>query len=213
MASRTAKSLAGFGCFLRPREWFSLGTEHLLLLLRMSSRQTVDPTCSSGALAKSSDIQYFWPTHLLLLLLAFPHFSVKEPYDQTNATRRTTWKKIALVEHERARNSVISRCRCKHQTPWCKRLKLKWKINFSTRQTFSLLSSANSYFLLSNFVVPVLPCLHWIIISNRKCLIERKLKFVLMHTAFCRSVLCNSPLQKREGTGASFLYWLDWKLK
>ena len=23
----------------------------------------------------------------------------------------------------------------------------------------------------------------------------------------------NSPLQKREGTGASFLYWLDWKSK
>ena len=23
----------------------------------------------------------------------------------------------------------------------------------------------------------------------------------------------NRPLQKREGTGASFLYWLDWKSK
>ena len=153
MASRTAKSLAGFGCFLSSCEWYSPGTEHLLLLLRISSRQTVDPTCSSAALTKSSDIQYFWPTHLLLLLLAFPHFSLKEPHDQTNATRRTTWKKIALVERERARNSLIFRCRCKHQTPWCKRLKLKWKINFSTRQTFPLLSSANSYFLFSNFAV------------------------------------------------------------
>ena len=62
-------------------------------------------------------------------------------------------KKIAPVERERARNSLIFRCWCKHQTPWCKRLKLKWKINFSTRQTFLPLSYANSYFLFSNFAV------------------------------------------------------------
>ena len=148
MASRTAKILAGFGCFLRPREWFSPGTEHLLLLLRISSRQTVDPTCSSAALVPN-----FWPAHLLLLLLAFPHFSGKEPHDQTNATRRTTWKKLRFIERERARNSLIFRCRCKHQTLGCKRLKLKWKISFSTKQTFSLLSYANSYFLFSNFAV------------------------------------------------------------
>ena len=156
MASRTAKSLAGIGRFLRPREWFSLGTEHLLLLLRISSqwtRQTVDPTWSSAALAKSSDRRYFLPAHLRLLLLAFPHFSAKEPHNQSNATRRTTRKKIALVERERTENSLIFRCRCKHQTPWCKRLKLKWKINFSTKQTFPLLSFANSYFLFSNFAV------------------------------------------------------------
>ena len=32
----------------------------------------------------------FLPAHLRLLLLAFPHFSAKEPHDQTNATRRAT---------------------------------------------------------------------------------------------------------------------------
>ena len=40
MASRTGKSLAGIRCFLRPREWFCLGTEHLLLLLCISSQWT-----------------------------------------------------------------------------------------------------------------------------------------------------------------------------
>ena len=47
MASRTAKSLGRIRCFLTPREWFSLGTEHLLLLLRISSqwtRQIVEPS-------------------------------------------------------------------------------------------------------------------------------------------------------------------------
>ena len=186
MASRRAKSLAGFGCFLSSCEWYSPGTEHLLLLLRISSRQTVDPTCSSAALAKSSGIQYFWLTHLLLLLLAFPHFSVKEPHDQTNATRRTTWKKIALVERERARNSLIFHCQCKHQTPWCKRLKLKWKINFSTRQTFPYFLLLTLTFCFQTSRYGILPCLHWILIRNRKCAIDWKLKSVLMRSAFCR---------------------------
>ena len=60
-------------------------------------------------------------------------------------------KKIALVKRECARNSVIFCFWCKHQTPWCKRLKLKRKISFSMRRTFPLPSSANSYFLFSNF--------------------------------------------------------------
>ena len=62
-------------------------------------------------------------------------------------------KKLLFSQHERTRNSVIFCCWCKHQTPWCKRLKLKRKISFSTRPTFPLLSSANSYFLFSNFAV------------------------------------------------------------
>ena len=179
MASRTAKSLAGICCFLRPREWSSLGTEHLLLLLRISSqwtRQTVEPTCSWAALAKSSHRKYFFPAHLRLLLLAFPHFSAQEPHNQTNATRRTTWKKIDLVESERGGNSLIFCCLCKHQTPWCKRLKLKRKINFPTRQTSPLLSSTISYFLFSKFAVRAFHLFNWILIRNRKCVIDRKLK-------------------------------------
>ena len=96
----------------------------------------------------------FLPVHLRLLCwLSQFFFSAKEPHDQTNATRRATWKKIALVERERARNSLKFRCGCKHQTPRCKRLKLKWEINFPTKQTFPLPSNANSYFLFSNFAV------------------------------------------------------------
>ena len=74
MASRTTKRLAGICCFLRSREWFCLGTEHLLLLLRISSqwtRQIVEPSWSSTALANSLDRKYFLPAHLRLLLLAF----------------------------------------------------------------------------------------------------------------------------------------------
>ena len=40
MASTTAKSLAEIRCFLRPREWFSLETEHPLFPLRISSQWT-----------------------------------------------------------------------------------------------------------------------------------------------------------------------------
>ena len=35
----------------------------------------------------------------------------------------------------------------------------------------------------------ILRCLHWILIGNRKCVIDRKLKFVLMRSAFCRGVV------------------------
>ena len=34
-------------------------------------------------------------------------------------------KKFTLAERQRARNSLIFRCGCKHETPRCKRLKLK----------------------------------------------------------------------------------------
>ena len=156
MASRSAKSLEGIRCFLRPREWFSLGVEHLLLLLRISSRRTrqiVEPSWSSAALANSLDRKYFLPVHLRLLLLAFPHFTAKELYKQTCVTRRTAYKKFALAERQRARGSHIFRCWCKHQTPRCKRLKLRRRINFATRLSFLPPSHANSYFLLSNFAV------------------------------------------------------------
>ena len=153
MASRKANSLAGIRCFLRSREWFSLATEHLFfLLLRISSqwtRQIVEPSWSSTAL----DRKYFLPAYLRLLLLALPHFPAKESHNQTNATRRTAWKKFALAEHQRARNSLIFRCGCKHETPRCKRLKLKWRINFATRLIFLPPSRANSHLLFSNFAV------------------------------------------------------------
>ena len=128
MAYKTAKSLAEIRCYLRPRERFSLGPEQLLLPLRISSqwtRQTVEPTWSSAALAKSSERKYFLPAHLRLLLLAFPHFAAQEPHNQTEATRRATGKKIVLVERKRARNSLIFCSRCKHQTLGCKSLKVK----------------------------------------------------------------------------------------
>ena len=156
MASRTAKSLAGIRCFRRPREWFSVGTEHLLLLLQISSqrtRQIVEPSWSSVALANSLDRKYILPSHLRLLLLAFPHFTPTESHIQTNATRRTAWKKFALAERQRARNTLIFRCGCKHETPRCKRLKVKWRINFATRLIFLGPSHANFDFLFSNFAV------------------------------------------------------------
>ena len=127
-ASRTAKRLAKIRCFRRPREWFSPETKHLLLLLEPSyfvPIATKDCLAHSAALAKSSDKIHFRPAHLRLLLLAFPHISKKEMHKQTNATRRTTPKKIPLVLCERSRNVLLFRCWCKDQTPWCKRLKLQ----------------------------------------------------------------------------------------
>ena len=156
MASRTAKSLAGIRCFRRPREWFSLGTEHPLLLLRISSqwtRQIAEPSWSSAALVNSLDRKYILPADLRLVLLAFPHFTATESHNKTTTTRRTAWKKFALVERQRARNSLIFRCGCKQETLGCKRLKIKRRINYKTRLIFLRPSHANFDFLFSNFAV------------------------------------------------------------
>ena len=111
---RTAKSLAGIHCFLRPREWFPLGTEHLLLLLHIScqwTRQTVEPTWSSAALAKSSDKKFFAGT-FTAPFVGFPIF-VCEGTTQPNQRNKENYvKKIAIVKRERARNSLIFRCWC-----------------------------------------------------------------------------------------------------
>ena len=42
--------------------------------------------CSFGKIFRQKIVL---PAHLRLLFLAFPHFSAKEPHNQTNATRRT----------------------------------------------------------------------------------------------------------------------------
>ena len=113
----------------------------------------VEPSWSSAALANSLDRQYILPAQLRLLLSAFPHFTATESHNQTNATRRTAWKKIAFAERQRARNFLIFRCGCKHETLGCKRLKVKWRINFATRLIFLGPSQANLDFLFSNFAV------------------------------------------------------------
>ena len=157
MATRTAKTLAGIRCFQRPREWFSLRTEHPLLLLRISSqwtRQIAQPSWSSAALTNSWDRKYILPVHLRLLLLAFPHFTPTESHNQTNATRRTTWKNLLLPSaNARETLSFFVAPGCKHGTPRCKRLKVKWRINFETRLIFLGPSHANFDFSFSNFAV------------------------------------------------------------
>ena len=155
MASRTPKSLAGIRCFLTPRKWFSLGTEHLLLLVRISSqwtRQTVEPTWVRQLWLNLQTENLFCP-HIYSCFCWLSHIFLRRNRTTKPTQQGELRKKNALAEHERARNSLIFCCWCKHQTPGCKRLKVKWKINFSTRQTFPLLSFANSYFLFSNFAV------------------------------------------------------------
>ena len=74
-------------------------TEHLSLLLRISSqwtRQIAEPSWSSAAVAYSLDRKYILRSHLRLVLLAFPHFTATESHNQTNAIRRTAWKKICF---------------------------------------------------------------------------------------------------------------------
>ena len=191
MASRTAKSLAGIRCFRRPREWFSLGTEHLLLLLRISSqwtRQIAEPSWSSAALANSLDRKYILPAHLRVVLLGFPHFSATESHNKTNATRRTAWKKFALAERQRARNFLIFRCGCKQETLGCKRLKIKRRISFATRLISLRPSHANFDFLFSNFAVRDFILFTLDFNTQPEMRINRKLKVVLMRSAFCRGV-------------------------
>ena len=53
---------------------------------------------------------YYWFCHILL---------------HRNRTTKPTQNKIALVEHNHARNFLIFCSRCKYQTLGCKRLKLK----------------------------------------------------------------------------------------
>ena len=53
---------------MRPREWLSLGTEHLCISSQWT-RQIVEPSWSSAALANSLDRKYIFPAHLQLLLL------------------------------------------------------------------------------------------------------------------------------------------------
>ena len=195
MASRTAKSLAGVRCFRRPREWFSLGTEHLLLLLRISSqwaRQIAEPSWSSAALANSLDRKYILPAHLRVVLLGFPHFSATESHNKTNATRRTAWKKFALAERQRARNFLIFRCGCKQETLGCKRLKIKRRINFATRLILLRPSHANFDFLFSNFAVRDFILFALDFNTQPEMCFNRKLKFVLMRSAFCRGVTAKS---------------------
>ena len=56
--------------------------------------------------------------------ISFPIFFYKEA-QPNQRNKENCVKKIPLVERERVRNSLIFRCWSKHQTPWCKRLKLE----------------------------------------------------------------------------------------
>ena len=126
MVFRTTKSLAGICCFLRPREWISLGTGHLLLLPRISSqwtRQTVEPTWKSAALAKSSERNIFCQ-HIYGCFYWLSHIFLRRNRT-TKPTQQRQLRKKNYSCRARTRNSLIFCCWCKHQTPWCKRLKLK----------------------------------------------------------------------------------------
>ena len=86
----------------------------------------VELSWSSAVLANSLDRKYILPVHLRLLLLALRILlrknSTTKPTQQGELREK---KKNSLSEPQRARNSLIFRCGCKHETPWCKRLKVK----------------------------------------------------------------------------------------
>lgn len=108
--------------------------------------------CSDWSV-KSSYRKYFRPVHLRLLLLAFPHFSAKEPHDRTNATKTTTWKKLLLSSTNAPEILSYFVVGANTKPLGASAWNSNEKTNFSTRQTFPLLSYANSYFLFSNFAV------------------------------------------------------------
>ena len=123
-----------------------------------------------------------------MVLLGFPHFSATESHNKTNATRRTAWKKFALAERQRARNFLIFRCGCKQETLGCKRLKIKRRISFATRLISLRPSHANFDFLFSNFAVRDFILFALDFNTQPEMFFNRKLKFVLMRSAFCRGV-------------------------
>ena len=124
-----------------------------------------------------------------MVLLGFPHFSATESHNKTNATRRTAWKKFALAERQRARNFLIFRCGCKQETLGCKRLKIKRRISFATRLISLRPSHANFHFLFSNFAVRDFILFTLDFNTQPEMRFDRKLKFVLMRSAFCRGVV------------------------
>ena len=123
-----------------------------------------------------------------MVWLSFPHFSATESHNKTNATRRTAWKKFALAERQRARNFLIFRCGCKQETLGCKRLKIKRRISFATRLISLRPSHANFDFLFSNFAVRDFILFALDFNTQPEMCFNRKLKFVLMRSAFCRGV-------------------------
>ena len=137
----------------------------------------------------SLERKYILPAHLRVVLLGFPHFSATESHNKTNAARRTAWKKFALAERQRARNFLIFRCGCKQVTLGCKRLKIKRRISFATRLILLRPSHANFDFLFSNFAVRDFILFTLDFNTQPEMRFNRKLKFVLMRSAFCRGVV------------------------
>ena len=97
-------------------------------------------------------------------------------------------KKFALAERQRARNFLIFRCGCKQETLGCKRLKIKRRISFATRLISLRPSHANFDFLFSNFAVRDFILFTLDFNTQPEMRFNRKLKFVLMRSAFCRGV-------------------------
>ena len=108
-------------------------------------------------------------------------------------------KKIALAERQRARNSLIFRCGCKQETLGCKRVKIKRRINFATRLIFLRPSYANFDFLFSNFAVRDFFLFTLDFNLQTEMRINRKLKVVLMRSAFCRDVDPTVMAHGRQG--------------
>ena len=133
-----------------------------------------------------------------MVLLGFPHFSETESHNKTNATRRTVWKKFALAERQRARNFLIFRCGCKQETLGCKRLKIKRRINFATRLISLRPSHANFDSLFSNFAVRDFILFTLDFNTQPEMRFDRKLKFVLMRSAFCRGVASATDRELRK---------------
>ena len=129
MASRTAKSLVGIRCFLRPHEWFPLGIEPSTCCCSSVFRPN-----GHGKLLIPLGVRQLWlylqPDNIFYqhiygcfcwLSLIFPRKNrMTKPTQQGELHKR----KLLLSSANAPENSLIFRCRCKHQTPWCKRLKL-----------------------------------------------------------------------------------------
>ena len=69
------------------------------------------------------------------------------------------------------------------------------KNKLQRNKTFPYLFFLTLTFCFQTSRYGILACLHWILIRNRKCVTDRKLKFVLMRCAFCRGVAPGTSLE------------------
>lgn len=168
-------------------------TEHLLLLLRISSqwkRQTVDRQLwlylqTDNIFCRHICGCFCWLPHIFL----WKNRTTK-PTQEGELHERKLFLSSANAPEILSYFVVGANTKPLGASAW----NLNEKLAFQQSKPFPYLLMLTLTFCFQTSRFGILPCLHWILIRNRKCVIDRKLKFVLMRSAFCRGVGDDSTL-------------------